>query len=68
MDVTESIERGKLVVVFFEIDLIEETVSSINGADLMATESLDEPVLMSTVGSLNASLGLGRMSQDHANA
>lgn len=49
MDVSKNVGGSKAVIVFFEIDVFKELVRSVNGADVMTSQRLDESVLVSAI-------------------
>ena len=58
MDVAESVHVSKAVIVFFEIDVVEEVVGNLDRADVVTAKCFDESVLMCAVGSFDPSFSL----------
>ena len=59
MNIGQMVVLGKAGIVIVEIGAFEKSIGVVDGGNVVAAESLNEAVLMSTVGAFNAALGLG---------
>ena len=68
MDVCETLKRSEASVMLWEVGLLQEAIGLIDGADLCTSKCFHETILMGSIGSLDTSFSLGRVSDDHGNA
>ena len=67
MDVGEAICVCKALVVVIGVEGFKETISLVDGGDVLFPQGFDESILMCSIGALDTSSGLWRVGSDVCN-
>ena len=61
VNIGEVIRAGEAGIVLLEVGRVQKGIGIVNGGNVHSSESLDETILMGTVGAFDPTFGLGRM-------